>query len=84
MYIRQAHTHAHRRLPETAGHQLHSESTKECIWSPSWQGGQGLCPLGPQAALPNCPASCQREGADDTAAAPEGMGQGWLRAVPAW
>ena len=27
-----------------AGRQLHSESTKECIQSPSWGGGQGLSP----------------------------------------
>lgn len=42
---RHAHTCTQASAPNGAERQLHSESTKECIRSPSWQGRQGLNPL---------------------------------------
>lgn len=73
---RHAHTCTQASAPNGAERQLHSESTKECIRSPSWQGRQGLNPgpHRPQLLPINCPASCQREGAESTGAVPEGGG----------
>lgn len=65
-------THAHRRLPTTAGRQPHSKSTKECIQLPSKKGG--LKPLGPQTALLPTLALLAARGRE--------AGAG--RAVPAW
>lgn len=45
-YTSDRHAHTCTRRPaEAAGRQLHSESTKECIRSPSWRRGAGPGPL---------------------------------------